>query len=107
FSPGGAPLGKWQISAEGGVGAKWRNDGKELFYFAGRKLMAVEVSAAGGAFHTGIPKMLFETRMSAPFYWNNYTPSADGQRFLMAVPAEQEAALPITVVLNWMSGIKN
>ena len=50
----------------------------------------------------GIPKMLFETRMSLPFYWTNYAPSADGRRFLIPVPVEQQTALPMTVVLNWL-----
>jgi Tol biopolymer transport system component len=106
FSPGAGGSGKWQISVEGGVGGRWRGDGKELFYLEGRKLMAVEVSVVGGSFHAGIPKMLFETRMTSLFYWVNYTPSADGRRFLIAVPVEQEAGLPITVVMNWMAGLK-
>ena len=106
FPPGAGASGKWQISVDGGVGGRWRGDGKELFYLAGRKLMAVEVSAVGGTFHAGIPKMLFETHMSSPFYWTNYAPSADGRRFLIPVPVEQETALPMTVVLNWMAGLK-
>ncbi len=88
------------------MGGRWRGDGKELFYLEGRKLIAVDVSVVGGSFHAGIPKMLFETRMASLFYWVNYTPSADGRRFLIAVPVEQEAALPITVVMNWMAGLK-
>lgn len=68
--------------------------------------MAVEVSAVGGSFHVGIPKMLFETHMTSPFYWTSYDVSADGRRFLIPVPVEQETALPMTVVLNWMAGLK-
>jgi len=41
-----------------------------------------------------------------PFYWTNYEPSADGRRFLIPVAVEQEAALPMTVVMNWMAGLK-
>src|SRR5262249_22210453 len=74
FPPGAGASGKWQISVDSGVGGRWRADGKELFYFAGSKLMAVEVGSAGGSFHAGIPKVLFETRMSSQFYWNNYAP---------------------------------
>src|SRR5262249_20184744 len=107
FPPGAGALGKWQISVEGGVGARWRADGKELFYLAGSQLMAVDVSATKDGFHAGIPKMLFDTRMNSPFYWNNYAPSADGQQFLIAAPVEQqETALPMTVVLNWTAGLK-
>jgi serine/threonine protein kinase len=106
FPPGAGASGKWQISVDGGVGGRWRGDGKELFYLAGGKLMAVEVSAVGGTFHAGIPKMLFDPRITSQFSWNNYAPSADGRRFLIPVAAEQEAALPMTVVLNWMAGLK-
>jgi hypothetical protein len=28
------------------------------------------------------------------------------RRFLIPVPVEQETALPMTVVLNWMAGLK-
>jgi hypothetical protein len=61
-------------------------------------------SAVGGNFHASIPKILFETNMRSRFYWTNYAPSADGQRLLIAVPVE--AAQPMTVVLNWMAGLK-
>jgi eukaryotic-like serine/threonine-protein kinase len=106
FPPGAGVSGKWQISVDGGVGARWRGDGKELFFLAGSKLMAVEVTAAGATFHAGIPKMLFDTRMSSLFYWINYAPSSDGRRFLISAPLEQEAALPMTVVMNWLAGAK-
>jgi hypothetical protein len=33
-------------------------------------------------------------------------PSAAGRRFLISAPVEQEAALPMKVVLNWMAGLK-
>jgi Tol biopolymer transport system component len=106
FPPGAGVSGKWQISVDGGVGARWRSDGKELFFLNAGKLMAVEVSVMNGSFHAGIPKMLFDTHMSLPFYWNNYEPSADGRRFLIPVRVEQEAAFPMTVVMNWMAGLK-
>jgi Tol biopolymer transport system component len=106
FPPGAGNSGKWQISVDGGWGARWRRDGKELIYLSGSKLVAVDINAAGGGFRAGIPKMLFDTVLTAPFAWYNYAPSADGRRFLMAAPVEHEAALPLTVVLNWQAGLK-
>ena len=32
--------------------------------------------------------------------------TADGRRFLVAVPLEQSAQAPFTVVLNWQEGLK-
>ena len=36
-----------------------------------------------------------------------YNVSADGQRFLMNVPVGGETLSPITVIVNWQSGLKN
>jgi hypothetical protein len=37
----------------------------------------------------------------------SYDMSADGQRFLINTLAEQTATAPITVVVNWVSGLKS
>ena len=90
---------KWQISVNGGVTPHWRGDGKELLYFEGRKLMAAEIRTSGRDFQPAIPRVLFE---ATPYAGQaNFAPSADGQRFLMPVPVESEAAMPITLLLNW------
>jgi eukaryotic-like serine/threonine-protein kinase len=97
------PGGKWQISTQGGQDPIWRRDDKELFYIAGDGHM-MAVSLAGGApFHAGVAKPLF-TATSFPGWsvggWGRYAVSADGQRFLIDVPAKDTFS-PITVVLNW------
>ena len=38
-------------------------------------------------------------------FHTNYVPSSDGQRFLLNTQIEQPPT-PITVVLNWMAGLK-
>jgi WD40 repeat protein/predicted Ser/Thr protein kinase len=101
---------KWQVSTAGGLQARWRRDGKELFYLAAdQKLMAVPVKT-GPSFQAGSPQELFPDAPIAStvgvgqFF---YTPSKDGQRFLMSLPAEGAASQPpITVVLNWQSELK-
>ena len=58
--PGGG--GKRQVSTGGGIGPRWRGDGKELFYHApDGKLMAVPVKS-GASFEAGAPVALFEFR---------------------------------------------
>lgn len=96
---------KWQISKGGGSRAKWRRDGKELFYLApDRKIMAVEVGA-GAIFQAGVPKPLFETRITYnPF--TRFAVTANGQRFLLPAPVGEPTATPATVVVNWPAGIK-
>lgn len=112
--------GKWQISTTGGRLARWRGDGKELFYIsADRKLMAVDVGTRGSAFDVGIPKPLFDVHIAGTFFqvnpisFNAKTPSPyavarDGQRFLIIADLAQQQATetPMTVVVNWPAGLK-
>ena len=69
--------------------------------------MSVAVKA-GASFEAGIPQPLFQTSIPSAVqpYQFFYTPSPDGQKFLMTVPAGDAAPSPITVVLNWQAGLK-
>ena len=104
-SPSG---GKWLISTAGGFDPRWRRDGRELFYIAANQmLMAVPVKTEG-AFEAGIPKPLFQTRVSPGVvpYPPTYDVTAEGQRFLLNTLIEDAPASPITVVLNGTAGLK-
>ena len=95
-----APGRKWQISVDGGTYPAWRADGKEIFYQdQKRRVMVVPVNTASG-FEAGAPHELFANPGS------NFDVTADGQRFLVDVPTGAAASPPITVVLNWRSGLK-
>jgi len=98
---------KLQISSDGGNEPAWRRDGKELFYLAGNKIMAVSVKADSSTFQAGIPRLLFEAPV-APFlgFRSRCVVTPDGQRFLCIVPERQETPPPITVVVNWPSLLK-
>jgi len=95
--------GKWQISTDGGSEPMWRGDGKELFYLNGNKLMAVEANGDGESFRAGIPKELFEARLTLLQRRNRYIVTADGKRFLMNALVEEQGHASIRVVLNWPS----
>jgi Tol biopolymer transport system component len=104
--------GKWLVSSGGGNQARWRSDGKELFYMSpSGSLMAAEVHATGSAFEIGAPKSLFHAEIlgglgaGAVSAWR-YAAAKDGQRFLVNAAMEQTAAAPITVVTNWTEGLK-
>ncbi len=98
------PGAKWQISARGGS-ARWRRDGKELFFVSDSgELMAIEVRA-DTAFHPGAPRRLFQ--LPSPRVYKNrefYAVTADGGRFL--VNRREEASSPVTVVVNWTAGLR-
>jgi hypothetical protein len=69
-----------------------------LFYFArDRKLVAVEVKPAA-TFEVGETMTLFEVS-------EDYTFTADGQRFLVSTSAGDSAAPPTTLVVNWTSAL--
>jgi Tol biopolymer transport system component len=99
------PGGKWQISVAGGILPRWRRDGKELYYLApDNKLMAAAVNGEGSAFEVGAVRSLFDTRPGGPPRFV-YDVSPDGQRFLVNTLVE-EAAAPITLVVNWPALLK-
>ena len=62
-------------------------------------MMAAPVQA-GATFEAGVPRMLFEVGRQLPVIVM-FDVTADGQRFIMPVPTEEQASLPITIVTNW------
>ena len=87
----------------GGSFARWRRDGKELFYIsAERKMMAVDLTTTP-TLKAGIPKALFQTRLPSAISTYNWDVSADGKRFLVATSPRDPAQSAITVVTNWPS----
>jgi serine/threonine protein kinase len=57
FPGGGA---KWQVSTTGGISARWRRDGKELFFLdAATNVMAVDIDTSGSTIRLGVPHALF------------------------------------------------
>ncbi len=94
-----------QISRAGGAQARWRGDGKELFFLQpDGKLMSVEVRAIA-TLETGIPKVLFQTPAEAMTHGRlQYCVTNDGQRFLLIEPAEEFE--PIHVIVNWAEELK-
>jgi eukaryotic-like serine/threonine-protein kinase len=104
------PGGKLRVSAEGGSQPRWRRDGKELFYIApDNRLMAVAIGLlpSGQTPNVGAPVALFSVGLAsrgAPKH--QYAVAPDGQRFLMIVTADETNAPPITIIQNWMAGLK-
>jgi Tol biopolymer transport system component len=83
------------VSAGGGSAPRWRADSGELFFHAADgAIMAATVTSTS----IGEPSRLFDAVGALP-YWE---PTADGDRFLLALPASDHE-LPFTIVLNWMN----
>jgi serine/threonine protein kinase/Tol biopolymer transport system component len=100
------PGGKQRVSTAGGVFPRWRRDGKEIFFLAGNKLVAVAVNLRGTELEIGAAQALFDINpgsMRTGYPWD-VTP--DGQRFLIVTTSERKEATPITLVQNWALGVK-
>ena len=73
--------------------------------------MAVNVTTAGWTFQPGAPKALFRASVlggtgGGPGSSWRWDVSPDGKRFLVNNALEEEAAAPVTMVLNWGSALK-
>ena len=67
--------------------------------------MSVEIKT-GSAVEIGAPKPLFTSKVASYDAPNRYVVAPDGQRFLVNAPAGDATASPITVIVNWASGLK-
>jgi Tol biopolymer transport system component len=102
-APFPGPGGKRQVSTSGGSWPRWRADGKEIFYELNGTLMAAEVAIKSGSIEVGAVHSL-GIPVVAPYY--RYDVSADGERFLVATPREQNSSTPLTLVQNWTALLK-
>jgi hypothetical protein len=99
---------KWQVSTSTRASdPRWRADGKELFYLepvvGTRRLKLMSVPIGSGPSPAGTPKLLFEFQSVLTVPQANlftYSPSADGQRFLINVIAT-DVQPSLEVILNW------
>ena len=103
FPGGGA---KWQVSTNGGAAAKWRRDGKELFFLDPTdNLMAVDVSPSGATIQLGTPHTLFRAA-GVQDTLGPYDVTADGKKFLVNSGDVKEENQPLTLVQNWPAQLK-
>jgi eukaryotic-like serine/threonine-protein kinase len=95
--PGG---GKWQVSTAGGREPKWRNDGQELYFLEGHRVMAATIHTRGAAVEVGEIKELFQARGGVGGD-GHFAASPDGKLFVLNLANDSGAARPMTLLLNW------
>ncbi|HWH04456.1 MAG TPA: protein kinase [Gemmatimonadales bacterium] len=112
--------GKWQVSTEGGTGALWAKNGKELFYVRTADTAMVSVPVTSGAtISFGATRELFRlphtlaASVSAALvatssrYYTPWDVAPDG-RFIMtrAMGSREAQQSPLIVVENWVDEVR-
>ena len=96
----------WQISSDGGVEPVWSPSGRELFYRADDRMMAVDVQLAP-SMSFGTPRVLFVGAfLFGGTEGQQFDVSRDGQRFLMLKPVAAPVSEPLQVVVNWFDDLR-
>ena len=107
--------GKWQLSHAGGARPRWSRDGRTIVYRRLRRweepagpdrMMAVSVSA-GTSFTAGKTWVVAEGTFSpGGTATPNYDVSDDGRRLLLITRPPQHPRLPMIVVDNWFTELR-
>lgn len=108
--------GKWQVYVTSfpkpggkflvgdGSNPTWRGDGKELFYVdSNNRTASVGVASRGESLELGQPQALKQLPLNSG---TTFHVSADGQRFLMAIPPQQEVS-GLNLVVNWQASLNH
>ena len=101
---------KFQITNGGAGQVEWSKDGTELFYVGSTgMLVSVPVKlprTASESFQPGAPHELFRVGTGGAPPVRAFGVSRDGRRFLVSGDSGAGKSTPMTVVLNWQSGLR-
>jgi len=98
------PGGKWMVSSGGASFPYWARNGREIFFRADDKMMAVPVEIQP-TFKAGTPHLLFQS--GAYLAQGNYDVAPDGQHFLMIKENDAPASnKQLNIVLHWTEELK-
>jgi len=93
--------GSWRVSESGGTEPRWAHGGGELFFRNGNGDMVSGEVADGPTFVFSPPRALFSASEYESFVYNPmYSPSPDGQRFIMVRRIKEAGPLQPVVIEN-------
>jgi Tol biopolymer transport system component len=97
---------KWQISSEGGYLPQWSRDGHELFFLRpDNTVMTAPIAEKDSSVEVGTVKPLFKLN-SPPGIFAAFVVTPDDSRFLATSSVGGASGEPLTLVVNWMAGLK-
>jgi serine/threonine protein kinase len=103
------PVGKWQVSTDGGNEPQWSPDGRTIFYLAlDGRLTRVAVEAGRSdpeGFEAGVPESLFPLRLTQAGNRTRFVVTPDGERLLALAPNSEEVVPPTTLILHWAAAL--
>jgi len=106
LQPFGRPGVREQLSVAGGRYARWRRDGRELYYHAldGRLMMVpIRSSSPEGPRRAGDPVALFSVDVAeGPGQRPQFVVTNDGERFLVNT-VSGTSPVEVTMIVNWSS----
>lgn len=100
--PGPGP--RLQISSGGGEGPRWREDGREIYFYSrAGAMMAVSIAMAGSEARVGNPRKLFQATIeSNTFSSPAYDVTPDGKKFIINSTGDSGVTQsPLNLVVNW------
>jgi hypothetical protein len=90
-----------ETGTDGGTEPRWPKDGRELFYRAGDKMMAVTITPEA-PLTAGSPRILFEGRYQVTDTGSGgYDVSADGRFLMIQATVAEQPATEFNIVLGW------
>jgi len=96
------------VSTTGGEEPQWSRDGRELYFISPDDwLNAAPVARRGSSLELGGAKRLFRIAAKFTTLRNRYAVGADGSRFLVDTPMSEDALVPLTVIVNWRSVLRD
>ncbi len=104
FPPTGA---KWQV-ATGGTMPVWSRDGRQLYFLAGRSLMAAPVTTIGG-FSIGAPRKLLDMPPALVLLTDtttNFDIAADGRFLVVRQTSQENTSGHLVVALDWFTTLQ-
>jgi len=102
--------GQRQVSSKGGSQPRWRQDGRELFYISPQGEFVAASVTSGRELSVGLGRPLFSAPVGSTSsmingYGTQYDVSADGERFLLPLEAEQ-AQGSLVWLLGWQGAVQ-
>ena len=101
----GNPMARSQVSANGGVMPRWKQDGREIYFLTPKDvLMAAPVTAKGETLEIGSPQALFNAPLASRQRMSyTYDVAPDASWFVLLTPLETPEQKEMHVLLNWSS----